>query len=347
MAQPIQISNKNIDPEAIRYIKLGGKGAYESKCINERLCYMGFGSDDPQCAALIATATKSRSETDWEKVWEYRFANDQKGTEQARRLRATQARNQLRAFYEAGDETLWITFYKNKLYYAFLDPQLPAFCSGEHGGSFRHVSGDGWRCLDREGNELREDIFSGQLLQIKGFQGTSCEVRGKSREHLFNKINCRRDSYHKDIHEGIKQVRSGLVEAIKSLWPGDFEILVELIFSRFLVRYGKTGGNQDFSDILFFNPLHRMKNKYEKKSPLTSVQVKTKASPEDFHRYIYNDKITDFGSFYFVYHTSDAQKEDFKVPEDVDIDIHVLSGEEIAAMAIDAGLIDWIKDKSL
>jgi hypothetical protein len=334
----------------IRYIKLGSKGQLEEKCIQEGLCYIGFGSSNPVCFNNILDATTNNStkdkSDDWKKVWEFHFANDPDGSEQARRARATSATNQLQSFFEAGEDTLWITFHARKLYFSTLCPTATPQITEENLGCFRSVTGK-WYCTDIGGNELLEDKLSGRLTQTKSFRGTSCDIKADVKDYLLRRINRQLHPYQLKVEETLPRLRDAIAEAIRSFSPEDFEILVELIFSGTLRRISSTGKVQQFVDIVFENPLDGNQ---------VCVQVKSQTTPSEFLAYLKKTDRKIYDSFYYVYHSSEASVDEFKIPDDLEDDrdaeenkktsIKVLDVRDIASMSIDVGLIKWVMDKA-
>ena len=324
----------------VRYIKLGDKGRQEMACIRENFCYIGFCSSDPDCFHLMMEAKNATSKRDkeeaWKKVWDFHFhpLNSQ-GLERRRRQNATSATNQLRYFFESGEETLWITFHARKLYYAILDPSIPPRLAED--GSHRSVLGQ-WRCTDIEGNEFLEEKLSGRITQTKSYRGTSCKIADDAQQYLLRRIRCQLHPYQKTVVLAMGQLSRGITAAIRSLTPGDFELLVELIFSQTLRRISTTGKVQDFVDLVFENPLDESK---------VSVQVKSRTTPAEFHEYATSPDLETYQFFYFVYHSSESLLEDFAIPSGVDgTKIKILDISKIASMAIDVGLISWVIDKA-
>ncbi|MCP9850768.1 restriction endonuclease [Cyanobium sp. Morenito 9A2] len=321
----------------VRFIKLGEKGCREASCIADNNCYIGFCSADPDCFRLISEAPIASDLSEaWRKVWDFHY-NSAKGSDPARRKEATRTTNQLRFFFESGDETLWVTFHARKLYYAVLDPAIAPRRSSEDGGSYRQVV-DKWYCSDVSGRELLEDKLSGRVTMTKGFPGTSCAVGIDVRNYLLRRINCQRHPYQIKIDNAMEELYGGLSEAIRSLTPGDFELLVELIFSQTLRRVSITGRVMSFIDIAFENPLN---------GAMVAVQVKARTTPVEFEQYLQAADRGTYSAFYYVFHTSEIALEEYIIPPEIDASIvTILDTTRIAPMAIEAGLVSWIIDKA-
>jgi hypothetical protein len=97
---------------------------------------------------------------------------------------ATSHTNQIKQFYEEGENTLWITFYVNKLWWCFSKPELTLLADKT---KTRPVVGK-WSDKDINGNVLLASNISGKLLKTQGFRGTICSVREE--KYALAKINC-------------------------------------------------------------------------------------------------------------------------------------------------------------
>ena len=333
----------SISPKEVRYIKLGRAGTLERHCIQNGYCYIGFGTGDPACFELVVKAAQTKKDADWKKVWEYTYRQDKTGSEQAKKFRASTACNQLRSFYESDERTLWITFSSSKLYYAFLDVSAPAVISPEHGGSFRPVQAGGWSCHAINGEELHEDNLSGQLVQTKSFQGTSCRIKENISDYLIRRIT----GQLTDLQVGLEEVRSKTVnllgEAIRNLGPQDFEILVDLIFSSGWKRLTGIGGQMATKDMVYEDGLNSSPNA----SCRICVQVKTRTNLSQFHKYIGQFESQPYDRFFYVFHTSKESPSDFVVPENIDTDLTIWSCDDVTYQVIRCGLVDWVLNKSL
>jgi hypothetical protein len=165
----------------IRYIKLGSRGSkVDQECIARNIVYIGFGTAENELYRLASMGQ-------WDAFKALYLERDLNGTEQARKQRATSATNQVKAFFEAGSETLWITFYGGLLRYgAFSNQSLPKEES-ELGGRIRTLE-SGWYCKDANDKELKVENLSGNLTKVQGFQGTSFSLKGTSNNQQIAKV---------------------------------------------------------------------------------------------------------------------------------------------------------------
>jgi hypothetical protein len=99
------MTRDTISPSGAYYIKLGRKGHYEKRGIEkEHTIRIGFHSVPHE----LALAGK------WDEVKDWFIRNENK-----KHGAASDLTRQVRAFYEAGEDALWITFYKNRLWWCF------------------------------------------------------------------------------------------------------------------------------------------------------------------------------------------------------------------------------------
>ncbi|MFN2500355.1 MAG: hypothetical protein ABR557_14845, partial [Pyrinomonadaceae bacterium] len=160
-----------INPRKMLFIKLGKGGEFETDCIEEhqtlRLDYRQV--DHETCI-----------NGDWKAVHDY-FTQQEK----AKPFVATSHSNQIKQFYEEGEETLWITFYANKLWWCFSKPEITLLPDKT---KTRPVIGK-WSDRDNssEAKLLTAGTISGKLIKTQGFRGTICTVAAK--KYALAKIN--------------------------------------------------------------------------------------------------------------------------------------------------------------
>lgn len=330
-----------VEPKHVRYIKLGRAGGHEQFCIDHSLCYLGFGTGEKDIFDQAIKASECRDDdSEWDRLRDLLYQRDTERDEQARKSQATLACNQIRSFYSAGPETLWITFYNGKLYFAFLDSDEKPKASPEHRGSFRSVKGS-WRCTDANGSELLVDKLSGQITKTQLFRGTSCEISDGPKGYLLRRINCEQHGYILAIDKARLELEKGLEDAIKSLTPQDFEQLVDLIFSRTLRRVSVVGKVQKFVDIVYENPL----------SPAgitenTCVQVKSRTSKAEFLEYLNDPQRMTYSNFYYVFHESSDLEEDYEIPQQYTGSVKIIGSKTLANLVVETGLISWLTNKA-
>lgn len=323
------ISDRQSCFEKVRYIKLGsGASMKDRSCIQSGLAYIGFGTSDSE---LFHLASKG----EWEAFRSLAYQRDENGSEQARKQRASSAANQVQAFFEADTRTLWITFFAGKLYYgSFAEYSHPVINAGM-GGCTRSLDG-GWRDKDANGGLLKIENLSGNLTKIRGFQGTSCNLSADQVAYLSTRLSGQVPAYIAQIDKARELMVKGVLTAIRTLGPKDFELLVEVIFSRSWRRIGQMGGVETFIDIVYedcLNPMRRI-----------AVQVKSETNAKEIDRYCSDEQIQLYEKLYFVFHTPDSQEilEGYELPEKLEI----VDGLTLAGLVVDSGLVHWLKEKT-
>jgi len=121
-----------IRPRNVRYIKLGNGGCWAEQSFEQG--YVAFGYHAIPHEVCVAE--------DWDKVW--RLLKDRK-SDGAR----TAGRNEVAAFYEMGDDCLWVTFANGHLWWCFASTQV-IWRGGHDGGQpsrYRPTIGS-WRNTD-------------------------------------------------------------------------------------------------------------------------------------------------------------------------------------------------------
>lgn len=293
-----------------RFIKLGAGGSWEEKCIDGKKPTIRLGFNNPNHQACL--------DGDWEVVKDY--------YKQRQPKQATKIVNQIKDFYELGSDTIWITFYKRRLYWCFADPKITELAPGD--SRLRQVSGK-WNCTDTKGAELLIDSLSGRLTKVIGFQGTICKVHKK--DYLISRING-------DLQPDIQHAAASLEEVRKSLKPllqrlhwKDFELLVDLIFSRSgwqrLSPLGKTEKSIDLELIL----------------PVTGrrsfVQVKSQANLADLKQSVAHYRSMDqYEEMFFIVHTAGQSLQVYAKSEN----INLIGLEELSVLVVDFGLCSWL-----
>ncbi len=125
-------------------------------------------------------------------------------------------------------------------------------------------------------------------------------------------------------------MRSSVLELMKLLDWHDFETLVGLVFSTSgWRRQGDVGKTQKTLDIDVTLP---------STGERAIVQIKSKTNNAELAEYV--ARLEDLGAYdrmFYVYHSGNAKTDDDRVT--------VISPEKLAALVVDAGLINWIIQK--
>lgn len=209
------IGFETVSASALRYIKLGRGGAWESECFDSGKIRWGIGSNPHQQAAA----------GNWEAV---KHAYRDQGLSPAT---ATGFTREMSEFYTLGPDCLWITFARDHLWWAFSEASVTVATvkDGSDGSATRPVLGR-WRNDDVHGRPLRTHDLSSKLTQLAAYRGTICSV--SAAEYLVRRIN----GQEEPIVTAARIARDGLSNAVKSLirhlhWA-DFELFVDLLFAR-------------------------------------------------------------------------------------------------------------------
>jgi len=309
-------ATQEIRPRSALYIKLGEAGKWEEECITkEQTVRFGYGETSHEdCLA-----------GHWDKV-EKQLGSTDKGV-------LTRHVNQIRNFYEAGDDVLWVTFYGNYLWWCFAEPKVILL---EDGSKIHKVVGK-WSNQDIKRSKLFLEILRGSLLGMQGFRGTICHVN--EFEYLVNKINCKTPRQIIEAQAAYGTLVTKVEQLITNLTWKDFEQLVDLIFREAgWKRLGPIGKTQKSIDLELLSPVTNEK---------ISVQVKSKANLS-----IYNDyrkRIADMGyaKFFFVVHSPDESlAKEVEVQKSGSGDVRLLGPREVAKLCVDYGLSEWVLTKA-
>ena len=298
-----------IKPETVRFIKLGEGGQWENSCIEEGTIRLGYNS--PYHENCLAG--------DWEPVRAYwlKYRNGNKRV-------ATSDLNQIRAFYELSENSLWVTFFKRKLYWCFANHQVVQL---EDGSRIRRTL-DGWSCKDISGNNLTIENLDGRISKVQGFRGTICAV--ELPQYVENKINGVPQPEIQTAKDSLESLRASLENLIQGLWWKDFELLVDLIFSQSgWQRLSVLGQTEKDIDLDVFSPVTNRR---------AFVQVKSQASNEDFDASVASfSTMEQFDEMYFVVHSCDGTLRNRIVNR-----VNILDTRKLSELVNNAGLVSWL-----
>lgn len=307
---------KRIKPDEVLYIKLGRNGMWEEDCIKNGTLRLGYRE----------TPHKPCLEKKWNSI--------QKERQAARRNKgaATSDTNQIRSFYEADENVLWITFWKGRLYWCFSKPEVIQL---DDKSKVRPVIG-AWNCCDIKNSPLSMSQLSGKLLSMQGFQGTICSVR--EAEYLINKINGIQPKAVKEAEDALFQLAQKVESVICTLTWRDFELLIDLIFRQAgWKRISGLGGSMKSLDLDLISPVT---------SERYGVQVKSKATRAVYDTYR-TERLKDmqgFTRFYFAVHSPTPDL--IRAKETETEGVELLLPTDIAHLSVEYGLTKWILDKA-
>lgn len=305
-----------IKPSKVFFIKLGEGGAWEKECIANQTLRLAFGGAQEHQACIAKQ---------WDIVKDAYLSDG--------RVAGTASRfvSQIRDFYEADETVLWITFYKEKLWWAFSKPEVTLL---EDGTKTRNVMGD-WNDKDINGKVLSTDELSGKLLRTQGFHGTICNVETK--DYVVSKINGEERPEVIRAKKCLAELKEAVGQLITHLDPKEFEILIDLIFSRCgWQRLGVVGKVEKTLDLDLISPLTDER---------AMVQIKSASNKAEFDSYceLFNGMDV-YDKFFYVVHSPDKALK--QVMRDSDDKIIIWFLEDIANQVIKAGLTNWLLKKA-
>jgi hypothetical protein len=304
-----------IAPTEIRFIKLGEAGCWETDCIENGTLQLGFESKQH--------LQSLRGE--WDAVYEYwrEFR-----TSSRREATAKDDLRQIRTFYEAPMTMLWITFYKNRLYWCFAQPEVIEL---EDYTRIRRAIG-AWSCNDLNDRPLETANLDGRVTAVQGYRGTICEIKNEVRDYLVNKIN---GVVSRDVVAAISNLAAlnqSVRELVRGLHWKDFELLTDLIFARSgLQRVSVLGATTKDIDLELLAPVTGRR---------AFVQVKSQADQETLDECVRKfNGMNGYDDFFFVMHTGPNQVQRHQSD---DQRINVIGPDRISELVINAGLTNWL-----
>jgi len=239
---------------------------------------------------------------------------------------ATRDVKQIRYYFEAGNNTLWITFSGGLLWWCFAKPGVKPHPDGH--GRYR-TRLNGWQNTDINGGKLSFEKLSGNLLKVQAFQGTICDV--KEFEYLKRKLN---GQLLPEVDKAVKaenQMVRNIIPLMRLLTWQDFELLVDLVFSNSgWRRLGQVGRTQKTVDIELMLPTTGER---------AFVQIKSSAGKRDLADYL--ERLEASGAYdrlFFVWHSGDVGEVEAS-------NVALIGPERLARMVFDAGLTSWLREK--
>lgn len=292
------------------FIKLGERGEWEQECLREGTLRLDYKATPPDLC----------SNGDWEAVRQ--FWEEQRGN----RGVATRDKNQIRIFYEAAEDSVFVTFTNGLMYWCRPTGLVEVLADG---GRKRKTLA-GWKSYSNGGTQLTVDRLSGHLLKVQMFQGAICRVKDVS--YLRRKLNHELLPEIVEAENAEQALMNANISLMRRLTWQDFELLVDLTFSASgWRRMGVVGRTQRTVDIDLLLP---------STGERAFVQIKAQASETDVQEYTRRFVEADAHSrMFFVWHTGNISRE-------YETDgIYLIGPERLARMVLDAGLTSWLREK--
>jgi hypothetical protein len=320
-SQKMELSTENIFQNLNRvskilFIKLGKGNEFAQECIENNYIKLDYRTVNHELCI----------KNQWQRVQDF-FINEEKTKKQV----ATSHTNQIKQFYTEGENTLWLTFSDNKLWWCFSKLDITV---NEDNTKTRPAIGK-WFDSDILGNILLTSNLSGKLLKTHGYQGTICNVG--EREYVLTKLKGQEKQEVKEVKIALSNLKTKLAKLIEHLQWQDFEILVDLIFRQMgWQRVSVLGKDLKTLDL-------------EVVSPVTGeravVQIKTGANLSSFKDYQNRFKtMPDYDKFFFIVSSPQKDLINFK-NEDEKIKLYLT--EDVATLTLSAGLTNWVIQKSI
>ncbi|GLO05266.1 hypothetical protein PPUJ13061_51680 [Pseudomonas putida] len=305
---------QEINPAQVRFIKLGEGGEWEASSIADGVIRLGYHSPHHQDSL----------NRNWDVIRQF-WLIARKGNQGA----TTNSVNQIRDFYELDEHCLWITFYKKRLYWCFADTKVEELPDLSR---VRDVIGQ-WSSCDIYGKPLRVENIDGRVTKVQGYRGTICSV--EMQDYLIRKINGHTIDEVQTAKDSLQRLRGEVEELIKGLWWHDFELLIDLIFSKSgWQRFSVLGKTEKDIDLDVYSPATQKR---------AFVQIKSSTSKTDFELYLKSyDEYEQFDEMYFIYHTC---REDLASTLGERKDIHLWDLSRIARLVVNSGLVEWLINK--
>jgi hypothetical protein len=293
------------------FIKLGEGGEWEDACLADGKIRFGY-HDTPH---------RLCGEGRWDEVHAFwKVKRGKSGT-------ATNDTRQIRTFYEADEAAIFITFAKGYLWWCH--PSGKANIHLNKDGTRVRKTVDGWKNTSLGGAPLLVSRLSGKLTKTQMFRGTICEV--KETAYLLRRINDELTPELAEAEAAEQVLLTHILAMVQLLDPRDFELMVELIFSRSgWQRQASTGGTQKTLDLDLLLPTTGER---------AFVQVKSETDSAGYQVYADQHAQTNaYDRMFFVWHTGGVDADPLS-------DITLWGPSVIARHVLGAGLLAWLKDR--
>lgn len=309
---------ERIQPQTVRYIKLGRNGRWETQSLDEGRIYWSISADPLEEAAA----------GDWAAA-ERRYRADITTPSVA-----TSYLRELREFFTLPADTLWITFARGQMWWCFSGPAelVGGELTEEDAAAFRPTIGP-WRNHDRFGRVLDQASLSTKLTQLAAYRQSICTV--KHADYAIRRINGDEEAGVGLLRAHREALIDTTASVIADLHWRDFELLVDLIFSSAgWRRVSEVGGTMKDIDLLLEQPITGERVSVQVKSRLDQKVADT--CVETFNRSANVDR------FFLIYHTGNAVLRHAGRSRPM----HLWDCAMLAERAVDAGLTSWLAGRA-
>jgi hypothetical protein len=309
--------DKSFEPRAVRYIKLGANGRWAACAIRDGIIPFGYPSVDHRACA----------------AGEWDLVGDQLVNMGRSRGGVSQGLRELQEFYELPDDALWVTMADGHFWWAFASGPVFELDPGNSGGPARYrQTRAGWSKVSLSGEPLDARQLSSALTRTASYQMTICAV--KHADYLLRRIQGDTNPLHAQAIAVCDEMRDIGLRMIRQLDWRDFETLVDLIFARGgWQRSSALGKQQPDVDLILTQPTT---------GETAWVQIKSKATQAELNDYLRRFRREGSSDrFFFVCHSAAGA---LSLPAEPSL--HLWTAERVASAAIDAGLFNWLMERT-
>lgn len=305
-----------IEPDAVRYIKLGTSNGWADLCFERGEVHFGHPSVPHEMAQRA-----DRNEIIAKRIEQGRGP-----------AAAADDARQIIDFQILGSNCLWVTFARDHLWWTFADAEV-VWLGGDgssHGVWMRKCIGS-WRNTDIRGTPLQMSALSTRLTRVAAYRRTICAI--ESEEYVVRRINGVSEPLLVKAAAAREALLQVVCDAIASLHWADFETLVDVVFARSgWHRTSRVGGSLMTIDMALEQPTTRER---------AAVQVKSNADQALLDQYIARiDQMGTYSRLFFVCHTPRGNLTARGRP-----DVHVWVARSFAETVLRLGLQDWVLEK--
>lgn len=304
---------EKINASKVFYIKLGLGGEFVEECFKTipNTVKLDYREIDHELCILGK----------WDTVKKVLESKHSQGT-------ATNHLRQIQTYYEAGEDTVWVTFHDNKMWWCRAEMEITV---NSDNIKSRNVIGS-WSDKDIAGNKLMFGNLSGELLTTKAYRGTICSV---NRDYVLRKINNELSVEAEEIKALTTELQSKIEGLIQKLYWNDLELFVDLVFRQSGWRRVSYLGKQEKTiDLDMESTITRERG---------AVQAKAQSNLKEFLDYEreFEGFRSDYQKIFFVCPKPDRALKNFE-PKSGTV---LYFSDKLAELAISAGLVDWLIKK--
>jgi hypothetical protein len=316
----LSFSTPLTDSKSCRIYKLGAGGTWEAAALDGGSLEWGGPADAPDPIAAAGDWPAARAH--------YLEQGLTPGT-------ATGFVRELRDFYTLGADTLWITFARDALWWAYAAPDVIIRDGSASGRAerYRRIIGQ-WRNSDINGLPLVMTGLSTRLTKVASYRQTMCSVEAEP--YLLRRLNGLEEPAAAIARASRAALIDATAELVRQLHWADFELLIDLLFARTGWRRISTlGGTMKNNDLIIEQPATGER---------ASVQVKSAADQSVLNACLEAFVASAISQrYFFVCH---SPRGTLTLPAGIDRPVHLWDINTLAATAVANGMIDWLIERA-